>query len=599
MKRYLSFLLALLLLLSGCSSKQEQAAVATEPEDAGLYDPDHPVQAQTAGAVRAYPLGETNNIGILLIGSKLLLIRENGTGRVLQGENCQIAAEGTVGITAMSDAIFDADTQGIAVFDRQTGEVVRLNPQLQEVERLALPKDIQGDPTICLETNEVFYCQNGEIRALDMQSGIARLIKSHVSVNNLTMIGSYFNGTVICCRTENEAGESSVMYLAADSGLTLNRDVGIYQFETLDQQYFIRRTDNTVEQIVVGTKNGEAHSLTVPTENTRCIGALQMNGVVTYTTTETGLEMDFHDLTQEKTTAKLSLPGVGEPVGVVADGNYVWMVVGEESQQVLYRWDVTLSGLQEQVPVIAPLHTAEAPDEEGIALCRQRADQIDATHGVSIRIWQDAAKDTENHLVVPEYQPQVINSMMDQLESAMQRFPENFLKDSIRSGSFRIGLVRSIASGDPWVQYWNGGDCCILISSQTDVAQAFMEAVGYGIDSRVLGNSRDYDTWNKLNPTGFQYGKVPTDDDGNVRYLEGEDRAFVNESAMTSPTEDRRQLFVAAIAQDNGEVFAPKPMQAKLRRMCEGIREAYGLEKEQVVYFWEQYLTEPMVKKNG
>lgn len=598
MKKYLCFLLAALMLLSGCTNKQAEQPVATT-EPTGLYDAAHPVEQQTGGAVRAYPLGENDNVGLLVMGSKLALIRQDGTGRVLQGENCQVAADGTVGITSMAEAVFAADAQGIALFDSETKEIVRLNPQLQEVERIPLPQDIQGKPAISLESNQVFYCQNGEIRAMDMESGIARLVKSHVSVNDMTMIGSYFNGTVICCETVNEAGEKTVLYLSADSGLTLSHDVGIYHFETLEQQYFIRRTDNTVEQNIVGTLNGEANSLDITDENTRYVGALQMNGIISYLETETGLQVSFHDLTQEKTTAQLTLPGIQAPAAVAAGSQYVWMVVQEEDQQVLYRWNVTLSGLTESVPVIAPLYTAEAPDTEALAVCQQRADQVKETYGVSIRIWQEAAKDTENNPVVPEYQPQVINNMLDQLEPAMAQFPENFLKDSIRSGSFRIGLVRSISSGEPWVQYWNGGDCCILISSQTDVARAFMEAVGYGIDSSVLGNSRDYDTWSKLNPEGFQYGKLPTDDEGNVRYLEGEKRAFVNQESMASPTEDRRQLFIAAITEGNEEVFTAKPMQAKLKRMCEGIREAYGLEKNQEVYFWERYLAEPMVKSNG
>ena len=598
MKKYLCFLLAALVLLSGCAKKQAEPAVAaTEPT--GLYDAANPVEQQTGGAVRAYPLGENDNVGLLIMGSKLVLIRKDGTGRVLQGENCQVAADGTVGINAITEAVFDADAQGIALFDSDKKEIVRLNPQLQEVERISLPQDMQGQPAISLESNQVFYCQNGEIRAMDMESGIARLIKSHVSVNDMTMIGSYFNGNVICCETVNEAGEKTVMYLSSDSGLTLSHDVGIYHFETLDQQYFIRRIDNTVEQNIVGTLNGEANSLDITGENTQYLGALQMNGVVSYWETEAGLEISFHDLIQEKTTAKLTLPGIQAPAAIAADDQYVWMVVSEREQQVLYRWDVVLSGLQEAVPVIAPLYTAEAPDTEALAVCQQRADQVKETYGVSIRIWQEAAKDTENHLVVPEYQPQVIDNMLDQLEPAMAQFPENFLKDSIRSGSFRIGLVRSISSGEPWVQYWNGGDCCILISSQADVAQAFMESVGYGIDSSVLGNSRDYDTWSNLNPEGFQYGKLPMDDEGNVRYLEGENRTFVNQEAMASPTEDRRQLFIAAITDGNEEVFAAKPMQAKLKRMCEGIREAYDLEKNQEVYFWERYLAEPMVKSNG
>jgi hypothetical protein len=35
-------------------------------------------------------------------------------------------------------------------------------------------------------------------------------------------------------------------------------------------------------------------------------------------------------------------------------------------------------------------------------------------------------------------------------------------------------------------------------------------------------------------------------------------------------------------------------MQAKLKLLCLGIREAYGLEKSAETYLWEQYLTESL-----
>ena len=33
-------------------------------------------------------------------------------------------------------------------------------------------------------------------------------------------------------------------------------------------------------------------------------------------------------------------------------------------------------------------------------------------------------------------------------------------------------------------------------------------------------------------------------------------------------------------------------MQAKLRRICEGIRKAFGLEADETRYIWEQYLVQ-------
>ena len=52
------------------------------------------------------------------------------------------------------------------------------------------------------------------------------------------------------------------------------------------------------------------------------------------------------------------------------------------------------------------------------------------------------------------------------------------------------------------------------------------------------------------------------------------------------------------MAEENAGVFASETMQKKLRRMCEGIREAYGLEKVKEIFPWEQYLHRPLVPEN-
>ena len=48
------------------------------------------------------------------------------------------------------------------------------------------------------------------------------------------------------------------------------------------------------------------------------------------------------------------------------------------------------------------------------------------------------------------------------------------------------------------------------------------------------------------------------------------------------------------VAADAG---AGEVMQAKLKRMCQGIREAYGYDRSSETFAWEQYLAESLARK--
>jgi hypothetical protein len=208
-------------------------------------------------------------------------------------------------------------------------------------------------------------------------------------------------------------------------------------------------------------------------------------------------------------------------------------------------------------------------------------------YGVQIAIWQDALVNTGGYTLVGEYQVQPISQRLDQLEQVLSLFPDGFLKQTVEAGDIRIGLVRSIDGADH-AQFWAGGDCNILISLTADVQTAFFRGLGYGVDSHVMGNSRDFDTWNDMNPAGFVYGQIDN------AYLEGEDRAFVDAASMENIYEDRSRMIAWAMMDGNKEVFASEIMQNKLLRACKGIREAYGLEKSKDIYFWEQYLNQSL-----
>ena len=59
---------------------------------------------------------------------------------------------------------------------------------------------------------------------------------------------------------------------------------------------------------------------------------------------------------------------------------------------------------------------------------------------------------------------------------------------------------------------------------------------------------------------------------------------------MTASREDQARIFEFACREGNEDFFRSATMQKKLRAVCVGIREAWGLKKAETEFLWEQYL---------
>ena len=617
MKRLLAILL-IVLLLAGCSTGGDTTAPetsdSTPPVANGLYNPNSNAEKQTNGAVRAYPLGRTTYVGMETIGNKQLLIAKDGELTLLSGDRCEPVAAMVTGIRFDENpGAVDAAVTGVAYYAADTREVIQLNPQLQETGRCQLPEDLQGTPVISVENNEVYFCVGQEICAADLQTQITRKIRVQESTA-LTLTGCYFDGKILSCQLQDEMGLQTVAYISTETGQTLSEDQNIQFIQTEGDRYYLGRVDGYVQQHIVGTIDDIPLTVLEPSGNTfsgsslalqlpedrfeKATAVLKKNGVVTYETKEKGILFSFHDLSGKSTIAQMLLPQVDAPVSVTADSQYVWIIAPHAgtNKQVLYRWDITQSPAEESFSSMQPLYTAQNPDEDGLKLQQEHADWYNNEHGVKIMIWQDAVEETGGYHVVPEYQTKVISDMMTGLEPVYPLFPNTILRRTVDRGWIRVCLVRSIEGGQDWAQFWKNGDCYILLTPQGDVAQSFLQAVSYVIDAHVLGNSRDYDSWDALNPKDFKYDysydRYELRED--LSLTEGKDRAFIDSFSMTYPHEDRCRIFYYAITEGNEEVFASPVMQSKLKKLCEGIREAYGLEKKEDTYPWEQYLTQEM-----
>ena len=592
MKKLLPVLLAALILLAGCG---KQTADPTDPAS----KPTQPTeQAKPLEAVQSYPLEQSSYCDLRAMGNRLLLVGEDGSLSVVQESSGTISQCVTTENNELhtNPLYLDASTQGVAYYVPNTNEVVLLNPQLQKVDRVQLPDMLQGIPVIHLSDNEVYYCLPGQILAMDLQSGISRLIRSH-SYADQQLLRSYFEGKLLCCRFTSADGDSEICYISGETGQTLYEGDGdIYTLYTGADCYFAGRLDGITQQWLTGNLEGECKAF-LP-QQTQYASALPMGGVIGYNPgAETTLR--YYDLESGVCTSQATLTGTADPVAFQVVHQVVWVLTHADQQQVLYRWDISKTLTEETESCLTERTTQENPDEAGLVACAERAEQISEKYGIEIAVWQDALAVTGGHDVTAEYQVGTIHQMLDSLEAVLQQFPEGFLKKTLVKGDVYVNLVRTVNEDSSFQQFWLDGNCHMLIGCREDAGEAFLYGFGFALDSHILGNSRKLDNWNKLNPEGFDYSYEDVPRADAEQYLVEEDPAFLEERAMYFPTNDRSSVFCYAMSAKGADVFASETMQAKLESLCKGIREAYGLEKSTETYPWEQYLSEPLayVKK--
>lgn len=594
MKRFLILILLLMLTFAGCTaqntdpSDMETENAAGETVMPGIYIPGSVVEQQSGGAVRLYDLPEQEYLWLSAIGDKLLLAAKGDTAAltVLTGADCVETARLQLPEQFLTGSV-QATYNGFMYYDQEQKQAVVLDPQLQELKRIDLP-EADGMPLFTADGGEIFYCSGQEIRGFEVERNISRLIKSH-SYSGLSLQSCYFDGRLISCCAEDDQGNISTVYVSTETGQTMGADNQITALYTYEDNYLALRLDGVVRQQIVGTLEGAARQCNVsdPYMNS----ALALGGVVSYRVAEGDmLQMSFIDLASGKRTASVTLDGVGAPQTFMADrwSGCLWFLATDpfSGDQALFRWDLKASAVEEETAYIGTLYTAAAPDEAGLTACSDRAAALNKTHGVRIRIWNEAVKTPGDYTLAAEYQTMAINNALDKLAPVLEEFPKNFLLKSI-SSRLRICIVRSVDGEEKAVQYWDQNDAYIVLPAGGDVRTDFLKGLGYVVDSHVLGNSSKYDYWDSLNPEGFVYGETKDN-----AYLTGETRAFTDETAMTSPVEDRSRIVFQAMQPENGEMFSSEIMQKKLLLICQAIRDAWNLERKTETYLWEQYLTQ-------
>ena len=623
MKRWIVWIFIAAVMLSGCAQTQvDNTTGPTNQTDTshqqnelpqGLYVPESTTELQTHGAVRIYPI-DGRCTGIAVMGENILMAASGDdlvtTLSLLSGLTCVPKYSVKLDCEIYMDSSVSVTDKAVGYYHGASNSIVLLNEKLEETDRISMPDNMTGAPVLCSDLSEAYYCTGTDIRGLNLKTEISRLIRESRN-RQQTLVRSVFQDTVLECFVDTGT-ECYTEFLSTQTGESLGKDASFIQITAQADAYYLERMEGSVRERLFGTQDGSAYSFLPESEMADILALPSWNAVVSAENAENaenGTMLNLYDLHTGKRTASVMLEQVSAPVFVLTDPaqEAVWFVCYNDKlqQDVLYRWEPALSAVEDTQVYTDTRYTRKNPDTEMLQQLKQQAQELSQEYGVQIHL-EKMPKQPADYTLVYEYQTKTFQRGLEDLQKVLESFPEGFLWRLCQVSNSRqlhIGLVREMHSvgGDApadtvGLQYWVDGNAYIALNLGDTLEQAAYHELAHVLDTYVLNNCSDFDVWDRLNPEGFVYHENYTDylnyDDNT--YLEGSKRAFIDAYSMTYAKEDRARVFEYAMLEGCGEYFESEIMQAKLKLLCEGIRDACNLEKDTGTFPWEQYLKESL-----
>ena len=567
------------------------AGAVSEPEEYG-------------GSVQTVPLNLRKVRGLRVFHGSILLFSGQGstTLTLLQPDSLAESAALTLPfqLEANSTSLRFHKDGTLSFFDPEAEETVVLNQSLEEVRRIPAPGALSGAPILSDDGKTLFYCTASHLRAWDLETEIRRCVKE-MSFDSQHLTDVLMDGSVLQCQI-TDGGTLQTLFLSAGDGQLLHQGTGTFSLRTAEGRYYANLPAGTYRVLVFGEAPASARML-VPDD----LGAAghflpEWDAAVTAESLpDDRVRLDCYTLSSGQLRSRLTLGCYQLPLCVeVLNPDTLVLLTYDPAldQDLLILWQPG-EGSVSDTNHIEAYHPANTPDTEGLARCRRQAAVLEEKYGIRILFREDTmAPIARNCTFEPEHLVPVLRQELRLLEQRLAHYPETLLPDTAAHfSSVNLCLVRSVretASGGntPAVVFLDGSDAYVVIPTGTFGEQALYHGLFHLMETHIFSESKAFDHWDGLNPAGFQYDY---DYAANVLrdsgvYLFEENRAFVDTFAMSYPREDRARIMEYAMLPGQEALFRPKQMQGKLKQLCTGIREAYGLKTVPDRFLWEQYL---------
>ncbi len=569
-----------------------------------LYLPNSSMEMQTNGAVLCYEPDPGEHQMLAQMGEDVLLVSTTGTdgGTVIltriTGANGGVKCQTRISCdTALFMRTLQVSSDALGYYDENNGCVVMLNGLLQETKRVVLPSNRIGAPAISPDLRMIYYSTATEVRALDVQTESARLLREH-SYPELIMGSVCFDDGQLLCYVTEEDFDKYAAFISTKNGAITATDSQMLSFEGSGNRFFLNRREGSVQEYLYGDYGQQVREF-YPRQQGRCYWLPVSESVVVASEMANGeFTLDGYDLAGGLRNATTVLSGIAACDNFVSgsEEGIVWFLTydSENGKEYLCRWDMSMSPVADQAQYTSVHYTADNPDVDRLTYCGMLAQRLADKYSVEITFLEAEMVNPPEYTLEAEFQARAIETGLTTLEKALSLFPESFvarLADMSADGLIHIQLVRSI-SGDPvGLQYWLDGNSYVALELGDTLEQSFFHELYHVMDSYLIGNSGYLDRWDDNNPKSFDYlydysGFEALKDS---KYLSGDEQAFIDAYSMTYPKEDRARIFEYALMEGNEEIFFSKTMQSKLSLLCTAIRDAFDLE-ENFRFRWEEYL---------
>lgn len=584
--KFLALLLALL--LAGCAA---QSAPTTETTVAGaLYTPGHSLETQTSGMMQVFPTEVSGFCRIWAMGEDVLL---SGDGELTRLSGASL----TPGSTRQADTVLQTGSDGVWLFDGSAVQI--LDGSFALLQTVSIPDVVLGVPG--LEGSRLYYLSEGCLKVLDLSTGLASLLRDNMAFTDGTV---QCLGDLLLLHLTDEDGIGKTLLVSAADGSTQYPSLAVADACRFETGLGILLEDG---QVLLLPDSGGAQKLTLE-EGEQMVGFLpEIGGLITCRNDTAGLTLRLYALSRGILRCSVLLPEV-DLVGtgcVSADGTlYISAHSTQETAWWILRWNYEAFFPVSEDSCLEPYYTRDFPDVQGQASCEALAREMGAQYGITVLLFDEAAACAPwDYVFAAEYRVDKTNWALEDLKATLEAFPEGFLTklrqdwedltvcivDTIQ-GTAESGSLDS-AEG---LQFQNGSHFYIALAPKEEdsLKHTLFHEFSHLIDNRVLTKTGAYDNWNDLNPQDFAYSlDLNADMTPYKALLTGPDRVFIDNYAMTFPAEDRARIFECACTSGNEEDFASPILQAKLQRICTGIRQAFDLENVPERFLWEQYLT--------
>ena len=584
--KFLALLLALL--LAGCAA---QSAPTTETTVAGaLYTPGHSLETQTSGMMQVFPTEASGFCRIWAMGEDVLL---SGDGELTRLSGASL----TPGSTRQADTVLQTGSDGVWLFDGSAVQI--LDGSFALLQTVSIPDVVLGVPG--LEGSRLYYLSEGCLKVLDLSTGLSSLLRDNMAFTDGTV---QCLGDLLLLHLTDEDGIGKTLLVSAADGSTQYPSLAVADACRFETGLGILLEDG---QVLLLPDSGGAQKLTLE-EGEQMVGFLpEIGGLITCRNDTAGLTLRLYALSRGILRCSVLLPEV-DLVGtgcVSADGTlYISAHSTQETAWWILRWNYEAFSPVSEDSCLEPYYTRDFPDVQGQASCEALAREMGAQYGITVLLFEKAAACAPwDYVFAAEYRVDKTNWALEDLKATLEAFPEGFLTklrqdwedltvcivDTIQ-GTAESGSLDS-AEG---LQFQNGSHFYIALAPKEEdsLKHTLFHEFSHLIDNRVLTKTGAYDNWNDLNPQDFAYSlDLNADMTPYKALLTGPDRVFIDNYAMTFPAEDRARIFECACTSGNEEDFASPILQAKLQRICTGIRQAFDLENVPERFLWEQYLT--------